>query len=206
MKKGFLAVLVSVVAATWLVGCGGNVISGSGGDGGSGSGGGAGGGTTTTSTTQGTTSGTDTSSLCEQLCNVGLSLGCFEGGTAACVQSCEDTYVQAPECKAQLDAAYTCVKDKAPSQGCDIQAICPAEMMALQACEGNCGAGTCSGDGTSCSCDTMCNGVTRQVDCQSSAAGIDCTCFEGNAQVGTCTGSDLSCDIDGGCCAQYWAP
>lgn len=204
MKKTLVSALVSVVAAVWMVGCGGSVTSGSGGDGGSG--GSTGGGDTGGST--GTTSGTTgTESLCEQLCNVGLSASCFMGSASECIQSCEMTYTQFPDCKTELDAAYACAAAAVPVSGCDIETACSQEFTAAKMCQnGGCLDGTCSGDGTSCSCSSMCNGATRQVDCQSSAGGIDCTCIEDNVTVGTCTGSDLSCQVDSGCCAQFFGP
>ncbi len=208
MKKSFFAVLVSVTAVMGLSGCGGTVSSGGGGDGGSG--GGGGGGTTTTSgTTTGTTSGTttDPATLCQDLCNAGLAAGCFTGDPAECVQGCNDTYTQFPMCTAEITAAYQCAIAAVPASGCEIETACPDQLAAMQTCEnGGCGEGTCSGDGASCSCDTTCNSVKRQVDCGTAPDGtIQCSCYADSVMLGTCTGSDLSCDISGGCCAQYWA-
>lgn len=208
MKKTLLSAVVSVVAAVWMVGCGGSVTSGSGGDGGSGGSGGStatagsGGDTGTTTTTV-----TGMGSLCEQLCNAGLEASCFMGPASECIQSCEMGYTQFPDCKAEMDAAFECGVAAVPVSGCDLEMACGQEFAAVQACEnGGCGEGTCSGDGTSCSCSSLCNGVTLQVDCQSSAGGIDCTCIEDDVTVGTCTGSDLSCPLTNGCCAQFFGP
>ncbi len=211
MKKSFFAVLVSVTAVMGLSGCGGTVSSGGGGEGGSGNGGGgSGGGTTTTSgTTTGTTSGTttDPATVCQDLCNAGLAAGCFTGDPAECIQGCNGTYTQFPMCTAELTAAYQCAIASVPVSGCEIDAACPDEVAAAQMCQsGGCGEGTCSGDGSSCSCDTTCNNVKRQVDCGTAPDGtIQCSCYEDSAMLGTCTGSDLSCDLSGGCCSQYWA-
>lgn len=212
MKKTFFAVLVSVTAAMGIVGCGGTVSSGGGGEGGSGSGSGGGGGggaggtgTTTTSGTTGTT--TDPTTLCQDLCSAGQAAGCFSGDPAECIQGCNGTYSQYPECTAELNAAYQCAIAGVPVSGCELETVCSDELAAVQACQGGgCGEGTCSSDGnTMCSCETTCNNVARQVDCQSSAAGIECSCYEDSVLLGTCAGADLSCNIDGdGCCVEYW--
>ncbi len=197
MSKMTLSVFFGAAILAWAAGCGGSVTSGSGG------GGAGGGGSTTTSDT--TSSATDPKSMCEALCNVGLDAGCFSGPITDCTAGCNQTYDAYPECKAQIDAAYQCAIDKVPAGGCDIETLCAAEGAAAQECtSGGCNEGTCSGDGTSCSCSSFCNGQNIQADCIGDASGIDCTCSVDGNEVGTCTGSDLSCDLMTGCCAQLF--
>lgn len=178
----------------WAAGCGGDVNGGSGG-------GGAGGGTTTTTTK------TDPKSVCTQLCEVGQQAGCLGALTMdECVTGCTQQYADTPECSKELNTMYECGIDKVPVSGCDVETSCATETAAAKACTNNgCGATECAGDGTSCSCNTTCNGVGHQMDCDSSSGTTKCTCTEDSAVVGMCDATDLNCDLEAGCCAQYWS-
>ncbi len=203
MNKGTLSVFFGAVILAWMAGCGGTVTSG--GDGGGGAGGADGGGGTNSTSSSSSSSATDPQSMCDALCNVGLDAGCFEGPITDCTAGCAQTYEAYPDCKAQIDAAYQCAIDKVPAGGCDVETLCGAEAQAVQACtNGGCMEGTCSGDGTSCSCEAPCNGANLQVDCTESAGGIDCSCLVNGSEVGTCTDDSLSCSLQSGCCSQFF--
>ena len=190
------------MAVALVIGCGGNVNSGSGG-GGAGGGGGSDSTTTTTTTTK-----KDAQTLCTALCDAGNMAGCLMGGTTAqCITECTGDFASYPECNDQFTAMAECGTNNVATVGCDLSTACAAETQAAIMCQGGgCGEGTCSGDGPTCSCNTTCNGVGRQVDCDNSTGTIKCTCTEDSAVVGMCDGADLSCSYDAdGCCAQFWA-
>lgn len=199
MLQKTLTVLMGMAVAA-MIGCGGNVDSGSGGGG---AGGGTGGSTTTTTTTK-----KDPQSLCTALCEAGDKAGCLAGSTPAqCISECTGDFANFPECSDQFTALAECGAGSVETAGCDLSMVCGAEAQAAIACQGNsCGDGTCSGSNNTCSCTSTCNGVGRQVDCDSSSGTIKCTCTEDSAVVGMCDGTDLSCNVDAmGCCAQFWS-
>lgn len=148
----------------------------------------------------------DPQAMCDALCAAGDKAGCLSGGgVPECVTGCMGNYDAYPDCTDQFSTLYQCAIDKVATEGCDLQQACATESMAVVECtSGGCGAGTCSSDGTTCSCEADCNGAATKVDCTDNGTTIDCTCTVDGAEVGTCTGTDLSCGIQDGCCAEFF--
>ncbi|MFO0586048.1 MAG: hypothetical protein U0441_00845 [Polyangiaceae bacterium] len=178
---------------TWAVGCGGNV-NGSGG-------GGAGGGTTTTTPTK-----KDPKTICGDFCSAFDAAGCLAPTTVAdCTSQCTGDFADYPECSAQFTALAQCGQG-ITAANCDVEMVCADQLSAADMCRGNgCDNGTCAASDTTCSCNTTCNGVGHQMDCDSSSGTTKCTCTEDSAIVGMCDATDLSCDVETGCCAAFWS-